>query len=458
MSIIELAQVSKRFRLQPDRPRSLQELALGMLGRRAQVGRAQDFWALRDVSFCVSAGETLGLIGSNGSGKSTCLKLLARILEPTSGTIRVEGRVSALLELGAGFHPELTGRENVFLSGSVLGLKRREMARRLDDIVAFAELERFIDIPVKFYSSGMYVRLAFALAINVQPDILLVDEVLAVGDKAFQDKCLERINELKGSGITIVLVSHDLSMIRNLCSRAIWLDDGLLCESGITHAVAERYLQHVREQEEAAAYQQRDKKRLAEQCAPETPSAAQEASAGAVPAESQATCEAAVEGDPIARQRGRWGTREVEIVDVLFLDAEGKERLLLATGEAATIVLRYCARQRIENPVFGVAIHRNDGLHMNGTNTHINQYHIPSIEGEGEVRYAIRALPLLEGTYYLSVAVHDESETRTYDYQNLAHRFSVYADKVVERVGTVYIPAGWQHVSGSAPAREEARP
>lgn len=457
MSVIELDRVSKRFRLQPDRPRSLQELALSLFGRRSPVGRAEDFWALRDVSFCVSAGETVGLIGSNGSGKSTCLKLLARILEPTSGTVRVDGRVSALLELGAGFHPELTGRENVFLSGSVLGLKRREMALRLDDIVAFAELERFIDIPVKFYSSGMYVRLAFALAINVQPDILLVDEVLAVGDKSFQDKCLERINELKGSGVTIVLVSHDLNMIRNLCSRAIWLDDGLLCESGITHTVAERYLQHVREQEEAAAYQQRDKKRLAEQGATETVCVEPEPPTDAGQTEPQAACKTTAEGDPIARQRGRWGTHEVEIVDVRFLDAEGKERLYLATGQAATIALRYRACRRIENPVFGVAIHRNDGLHMNGTNTHINQYHIPYIEGEGEVRYAIRVLPLLEGTYYLSVAVHDVSETHAYDYQNLAHRFNVYADQVVERVGTVYIPASWHHVSGSGPV-EEAQP
>ncbi|MFH1084420.1 MAG: ABC transporter ATP-binding protein, partial [Chloroflexota bacterium] len=190
MPIIDLVRVSKCFHLYPDRPRSLQEVALQALRRPRWHRNGETLWALRDVSFGVEPGQTVGIIGSNGSGKSTCLKLLTRIIQPTSGQVRVQGRVAALLELGAGFHPELTGRENIFLQGAVQGMSRREMVARLDEIVAFAELERFIDVPVKVYSSGMYVRLAFATAIHVQPDVLLVDEVLAVGDQSFQHKCM----------------------------------------------------------------------------------------------------------------------------------------------------------------------------------------------------------------------------------------------------------------------------
>lgn len=253
MPAIRINKVSKRFLLRRDRPRSFQELVVNGLMRRKRPSSDEVFWALRDVSFSVERGETVGIVGANGAGKSTCLKLLARILEPTAGTIEVEGRVSAILELGSGFHPELTGRENITLYGSILGLRRREMARRFDDIVAFAELERFVDIPVKFYSSGMYVRLAFATAINVSPDILLLDEVLAVGDQSYQRRCLARIHELKASDMTIVFVSHSLDAVGSLCDRALWLDGGVLREDGLTDTVVARYLQQVQERDQAVA-------------------------------------------------------------------------------------------------------------------------------------------------------------------------------------------------------------
>lgn len=253
MPAIHVTNVSKRFLLRHDRARSFQELVVKGFRRRRQPNNDEVFWALRDVSFSADRGETVGIIGANGSGKSTCLKLLARILVPTAGTIEVEGRISALLELGSGFHPELTGRENITLYGSILGLRRREMAQRFADIVAFAELERFIDIPVKFYSSGMYVRLAFATAINVSPDVLLLDEVLAVGDLNFQKRCLARIRELKARDMTIVFVSHSLDAVMGLCDRAIWLDKGTLREDGPTEEVVAGYLRQVREKEQANA-------------------------------------------------------------------------------------------------------------------------------------------------------------------------------------------------------------
>lgn len=442
MAIIRVKNVCKCFQLRTDRPRSFQELLVNALRPRASFPEksSETFWALRDVSFEVQPGEALGIVGSNGSGKSTCLKLLTRILEPTTGTIEVNGRVSALLELGAGFHPDLTGRENIFLNGSVLGLSRREMAACLDDIVAFAELERFIDIPVKFYSSGMYVRLAFATAIHVKPDVLLVDEVLAVGDQSFQGKCLDYIYSLRARGVTIVFVSHSLDIVRNLCERALWLDEGKLCADGPADVVVGRYLQHVYEKEEAAALAMREAERT-QKAANETGSDCQE------PQQAPPSPE---ENDPMARYRSRWGTREAEITDVRFLDHDGRERLLLTTGEPMTIAIRYKAHKRIEHPMFGLAIHRNDGLHINGPNNILANFDIPFIEGEGEVRYVVDVLPLLEGTYCLTVAIYDTSGTHAYDHQALCYRFRVRQGINLERYGVIYIPARWEHLPAPA--------
>ena len=456
MAIIEVADVSKCFRMRPDRPRSFQDLAVNLFRKRPHFVRDELFWALRDVSFGVNAGETLGIIGANGSGKSTCLKLLTRIIDPTSGDIRVNGRVAALLELGTGFHPELTGRENVFLNGSVLGLHRRQMASRLNDIISFAELERFIDIPVKFYSSGMYVRLAFATAINVSADILLVDEVLAVGDQSFQEKCLEHINEMKSRGITIVLVTHSLDAVRSLCSRAIWLDDGVLRQDGLTDMVVARYLEHVRTKDEGEARLVREAERSAsaleatQHPPPQRRGKRRRSShVGLLIIAASATLRGRSKGpalDPVARHKRRWGSREAEIRDVRFYDREGRERLLLATGEPMSVVISYIAHERIETPVFGLAIHRNDGLHIGGSNTLLAKCELAYIEGAGEVHYIVETLPLLEGTYYLTAAIHNTTDTRVYDYQEFAYRFRVHLGSVAERYGTIYIPAHWKHL------------
>ncbi|HET7929605.1 MAG TPA: ABC transporter ATP-binding protein, partial [Actinomycetota bacterium] len=219
---IEVDQVSKRFRVYRDRPTSLKQRVL------SSRSRAEDFWALRDIALDVGEGSTFGLIGHNGSGKTTLLKCVAGILRPTSGTIRQRGRLAALLELGAGFHPELTGRENVYLNASFLGLSKKQTDAAFDDIVAFAELEDFIDNEVKFYSSGMLVRLGFAVAVHVDPDVLLIDEVLAVGDEAFQARCLDRVRTFQREGRTIVLVTHTLDLVRQLCDQAVMLDHGLV--------------------------------------------------------------------------------------------------------------------------------------------------------------------------------------------------------------------------------------
>ncbi|MGD9048430.1 MAG: ABC transporter ATP-binding protein, partial [Anaerolineae bacterium] len=243
MPAILVERVSKRFTLRHDRPRSFQELFLNLLHFR-RTSSKEELWVLRDVSFEIEPGEMVGIVGENGAGKSTLLKLISRIINPTSGQIELEGRVAALLELGAGFHPDLTGRENVFLNGSILGFSKSEMIRIFDDIVGFSELERFVDVPIKHYSSGMRMRLGFSVAIHLQPNILLVDEVLAVGDQAFQHRCLDRINEMKQQGITIILVTHNLKEVQRMCDRAIWLDDGQIRVQGDVLDVIDRYVSH----------------------------------------------------------------------------------------------------------------------------------------------------------------------------------------------------------------------
>lgn len=469
MSVIDLVNVSKRFYLQPDRPRSFQELVLNTFTRGPRSRGREVLWALSNVSFAVEAGKTLGVVGSNGSGKSTCLKLMARILEPTTGTVAMQGRVSALLELGAGFHPELTGRENIFLYGSVLGVSRRGIRERFEEIVAFAELERFIDVPVKFYSSGMYVRLAFASAINVAPDILLIDEVLAVGDQRFQEKCLDYIRGLRARGVTIVIVSHDLDAVTSLCDRAIWLDAGLLRDDGAVDDVVASYLQDVYGSSQAGptatleadvdAIRSRGTEELTSGQAAgghglsgareEKPLPAPESHEEAVGSKPED------EEDPIRRQQRRWGSHEAEILDVSFLDAKGRESQMPATDTPLAIVIRYQAHRRIDNPVFGVAIHREDGVHVSGSNTFLARFDIPYIDGAGEVRYQVDALPLLEGTYYLSAAIHNTDNSVTYDFQKLMHPFQVRLESATPHEGIIHVPARWAHVPRSEKAAEE---
>lgn len=401
--MIRFDRVSKRFHTHRQRPRSFHELFIEgwKLWRRQP---AETFWALRDVSFEVQPGETVGLIGPNGAGKSTVLKLAARVLEPTSGRVMVRGRVAALLELGVGFHPELTGRENVFLSGAFLGIPRREMARRLDAIVAFAELEDYIDVPVKHYSSGMYVRLAFAVSVYLDAEILLVDEVLAVGDAAFQQKCLDHMLALQRSGVTILLVSHDLNAIQRLCHRALWFDHGRIRMEGAPAGVVQAYLDYVH---------RRDEQTLAVQN--------QEA---AFP---------------------RWGSGRLRIERVYLTDAAGMERYQFETGEMVRIHLRYRALERVERPVFGLAIHRHDGIHICGPNTAFSGLEIPWVDGEGEVIYTIPSLPLLEGTYLVSVSATDERDIETFDYHDRAYVFRVVRGRHPERYGLMAINGRWAH-------------
>jgi ABC-type polysaccharide/polyol phosphate transport system ATPase subunit len=415
---ISLRDVSKRFRLYRGRHVStVKDLFVRLMVGQGGPGlfSGEELWALQNVSLTLGRGRMVGIIGSNGSGKSTLLKVLGGILKPTSGQVSVHGRVSALIELGAGFHPEFTGRENVFINGVLLGLSRAEIRARFDEIVAFAGLEAFVDSPVKTYSSGMYMRLGFAIAVTVDPDVLLIDEVLAVGDEAFQHRCVGKIQEFKAAGKTIVLVSHDLGSIERLCDEAVWLDGGRLQAHGEAREVVSRYLDHVAREEARALGVEHTR------------------------------AEALVR----TGSASRWGSREIEITSVRLADAAGHERYLYETGEPCTIRLGFRAHQPIENPVFGIGIFRKDGLCCYGTNTAIDGIPSGKITGEGEVAVAIAHLDLLEGDYVLDVAVVQEHDHSPYDYHHRLYGFAVRSR--VKDTGVARLVHEWRFYQGGHP-------
>ncbi|HLH24856.1 MAG TPA: ABC transporter ATP-binding protein [Chloroflexota bacterium] len=415
MPAIRFEGVAKRFTIHHERARSLQDALLHAFRRR---GWREEFWALRDVSFAVTPGEALGVIGANGSGKSTLLKLATRLLAPTHGRVDVRGRVAALLELGAGFHPELSGRDNVYLNASILGIPRRRVDERFADIVEFAGLERFVDTPVKRYSSGMQARLGFAVAVHVEPDVLLLDEVLAVGDLQFQERCLDRIRALHAAGRTILLVSHDLTAVAQFCTRVLWLDDGQVRALGAPGPVIEEYRRHL---------------------------------LGGGGREMGARAHSPVPSpQPLAPTGRRWGSGEIELVGVELLDGAGRPATRFATGEPLVVRLRYHARRRVRRPVFGVAIYAG-GLQVGGPNTRVDGQPIEQVEGEGELRYRIEALPLLAGAYTLSAAVYDEQELHPFDHHHQCYPFRVVSPDGVERYGLIDLAGAWEMVAGSQP-------
>jgi ABC-2 type transport system ATP-binding protein len=384
--VIRAEGVWKRFRLYHERNQSLK--AAVMRGGRAQY---EDFWALRDVSFEVRPGTTFALVGHNGSGKSTMLKCLAKILRPDKGTLQVRGKMSALLELGAGFHPELSGRENVYLNGSILGLSKKQLDAKFDDIVEFAGLERFIDMPVKNYSSGMYVRLGFSVAINVDPEVLLVDEVLAVGDEQFQRKCLERVAELREAGKTIVVVTHSLATVRNLCDEAAWLEHGIVRKVGLAGEVADAYLGEVHVDREV---------------------------------------DDSVQGT-------RWGTGDVRLTGVELVDRSGKVTEHVRTGDAVSFRLHYEAARPIPRPVFGLGVYTAEGVQVTGPNTREADVWVDKIEGPGSVDLHVDPLLLLPGSYVISAAVTDETISHTFDHRHRAFHFDVQPGTPHETFGGV---------------------
>jgi ABC-2 type transport system ATP-binding protein len=391
LPVVVVENVSKKYRLYRERNNSL-KIAI-MRGGRAKVDM---FWALQDVSFEVYEGSTTGLIGENGSGKSTMLKCLARILRPDTGSVSVTGKMSALLELGAGFHPELSGRENVFLNGAILGLKQKELAAKFDDIVDFAGIGQYIDEPVKNYSSGMYVRLGFSVAINVEPDILLVDEVLAVGDEAFQRKCLERFADLKNSGKTVIIVSHSMGSVINMCDHVIWFKKGRKMADGDPRQVVEAYTGSIT---------------LSEHRPTET-------------------------GD-------RWGSGEARIERVTLLDRSGGQTTRVGSGEPLTVRLWYATSQPVERPVFSVSLQTLQGVVISNPTTREGGEVPEKLDGSGWVDLVIEHFPILPGTYDITASLTDFTLAHPYDVRRNVLRMDVDRKGPVETNGILSLGGHW---------------
>ena len=370
--VIRVDHVSKRFNIHKDK--SLKERVVNY---RRSKAHAEEFWALRDVSFELDEGRTLGLIGANGSGKSTLLKLIGGILTPNEGFVERRGRLAALLELGSGFHPDLTGRENVFLNASILGLTRKQTEQYYDSIVDFSGLEQqFLATQVKFYSSGMYVRLAFSVAVHIEPDVLLVDEVLAVGDEPFQRKCMERIKQFQKDGRTILFVTHGLDVVRQLCDRVIMLEHGrVIVDSNpivALRAFRERY---------------------------ET---------------------------EIVAEDDEYGTRRLEITKVQVTDADGNAKEHFQPGEPLAVEVSVNANKTTDDWAFGVAIYNHLDVMVHGTNTTLQKVRLPPVSGRQRVRLTFDEIPMLEGQYSVTVALHNQADTEQYHRMERTASFRVF--------------------------------
>ena len=384
--------VTKSFRLHKEKTNSLKQLIAGKTRNRYDT-----FTALKDVTFDVREGEVFGVIGENGSGKSTLLKCMAGILQPNSGSVHVSKRMSALLELGAGFHPELSGRENVYLNAAILGMSRRGIAARFDEIVEFSGLENFIDAPVKTYSTGMYVRLAFAVAINVDPQLLIIDEILAVGDVTFQQKCLEKFVDFRNEGRTIILVTHAMNSVKDMCDRAIWLKHGIVTGEGDPAELVEAYTEMML-------------------------------------------------GDRARSADGslRRGSGEIEIERVeMFAGTSEHAVKRFRTGEPVRLRLHYKTNQAVPKPVFGFEIESLGGATVTSPCTRDVGMIPDTVSGRGHIDVSMATVPLLPGTYDLHTSVTDFNRQHEYDIVHVALRFDVMTGKPYETGGLVTMSPQW---------------
>lgn len=394
---IEVNNVTKMFKVYLDKGYTLKEKVLFRNRRRYEERRVLD-----GISFSVKKGEAIGLIGQNGCGKSTTLKLLTKIMYPDSGTIEMEGRVSSLIELGAGFHPDMSGRQNIYTNASIFGLTRKEIDRRIEAIIEFSELQEYIDNPVRTYSSGMYMRLAFSVAINVDADILLIDEILAVGDASFQAKCFNKLREIKAAGTTIVIVSHSMGQIEQICDRSIWIHKGQIKAKGSPRAVHPEYLDYMGRKQNNGV------------------------SSGA---------------EPKSESKTRWGNGNARITDIQVQDKSGNVKKAFKTGEAVRLIINYEVNKTVEDAVFGIGIFRTDGLQCYGTNTRLDNFEKYDLEKSGTAVLELQEVELLPGEYNIDLAIECEVGVPV-DYYTKATRLVIYSD--VTDVGVTRLKHQWK--------------
>ncbi|AFY59008.1 ABC-type polysaccharide/polyol phosphate transport system, ATPase component [Rivularia sp. PCC 7116] len=401
--IIVVENLGKSFnRYQENKPRTVMEAALSGLRGLNAVDR---FWALRNISFTVSPGEMLGILGHNGAGKSTLLQLIGGVGYPDEGKVKIKGRIGALLDLGASFSHDLTGRENIFVAGVVAGLSREKVAKSLDTIVEFAELEEFIDNPVRTYSTGMQMRLAFAVAVHTQPDIMLVDEFLSVGDLAFQTKCLKRIEELKNSGCAIILISHNAEQVEELCDKALWLRQGQILAYGEPKLVASQFVNEMQLQT-----QQRTPKKSSQMTA---------------------------SGVELLMNENRFGSLEVEITDINLLP--DKE---INSGDSLSIIIEYLSHEVIDSPIFSTSITTSNNQKCLDINTADMGILLPKILGKGQIKLEFDRLDLSGGEYFLDIGIYKSNWAYTYDYHSQAYSLKVRSSR--DSKGILNPPLRWK--------------
>lgn len=404
MDVIEVEHLYKTFRIPHEKKSTLFETLTGIL----KPVNYETFNALNDINFTVEEGEILGIIGENGSGKSTLLKILSRIISPTSGNVKVNKRITPFLELGVGFQPDLTAAENVKTYATIMGMQKKEIENKLDDIIEFAGLEKFRDTKLKNFSSGMQVRLAFSTAIQTDPEILLLDEVLAVGDMEFQQKCLDVLNQYRKKGVTVIFVSHDLGAVRRFCDRTLLLDKGKQVVIGNTSDVIDSYVYGDRE------------------------------TVPTIPGEEN---EVNSEIEMGAEEDIRWGDRTIEVKNVEFFDKFGNKSIRFNSLDPMTIRIFYHAHGKIFDPIFGIALYSENGEHLFGTNTELKNIFVDSLNGEGHIDLSIEKISMLYGRFLLTVAIHSRDQ-KAYDWHDKLYSFDVIPSST--DVGIFEIPCNWK--------------
>ena len=429
-NVIEVHDITKSFKVYYDKGRTLKERLV-----TPERNKTETRWVLKGISFDVKKGEAIGLIGKNGCGKSTTLKLLTRIIYPDSGCIELKGRVSSLLELGAGFHPDMSGRENIYLNAAIFGLTKKEIDKKIDEIIKFSELEDFIENPVRTYSSGMYMRLAFAVAINVEADILLIDEILAVGDISFQKKCFEKLKEIKRAGTSIVIVSHSLDQIEKICDRCIWIENGIIKEAGHSKKISEDYLIDM---------ESKRLERFQEEYYSETETIDKNEEKESVVQVENTKLENIGLNEEIKQlsknllkiKRKEILDRKVYFSEMYITDIEGKEKLSFETGDDIIVYIKYIVDCEHAEGSICFLVYRDDGVYCFGTNTYFENKQILNLKEYSILKITLKHIELLSGKYFFCIGLNNE-EAVTYDYlENAAciHIFSNKGDLGVARI------------------------
>jgi ABC-type polysaccharide/polyol phosphate transport system ATPase subunit len=434
MSAIVVEGVSKKFRLHTDRAHSLKELVT----RRDRNAGIDQFYALDNVSLEIPEGSMYALVGHNGSGKSTLLRCIAGIYRPTEGSVKVQGRISTLLELGAGFHPDLTGRENVYMNATILGMSKKQIDAVFDEVVEFAGIQDFIDSPVKIYSSGMYVRLGFSVAIHVDPEILIIDEVIAVGDEEFQRKCFDHLASLRRKGVTVVVVTHGMGTVETMCDGAAWLDHGVLQQEGSAADIASAYVRQVNERERQGRQ-----------------AAAIEAASAAVSDAEAGASDGASRLDEHVPDGEEWFGEDIEITEVFFTASGGRRIETATTGEPMSVNIAYRAHRPVEEPVFGYMIHTENDTPVSGTNTRIAGVLTGTVTGAGVVRLNMLELPLLPGNYDFTIGINDKFVQHTYDRKYRSTVLTVRRGDHPLGVGFTEIKGKWEILDGNGELQPE---